>query len=142
MDTITRLMILIPALPLLAVLVTATLGPRFLGERSHWPTIIAFGVAFVLSVTLLMQVQAETKYLHESDENAQVGYEKVVSIWNWATVDSAYQTPEANYNFAIDVVLRADALTAIMLSMVTFVSLRSEERRVGKECRSRWSPYH
>ena len=23
-----------------------------------------------------------------------------------------------------------------------FRSLRSEERRVGKECRSRWSPYH
>ena len=22
------------------------------------------------------------------------------------------------------------------------VSSRSEERRVGKECRSRWSPYH
>ena len=22
------------------------------------------------------------------------------------------------------------------------VVLRSEERRVGKECRSRWSPYH
>ena len=22
------------------------------------------------------------------------------------------------------------------------VFLRSEERRVGKECRSRWSPYH
>ena len=23
-----------------------------------------------------------------------------------------------------------------------FISYRSEERRVGKECRSRWSPYH
>src|SRR5256885_4168668 len=23
-----------------------------------------------------------------------------------------------------------------------FSSVRSEERRVGKECRSRWSPYH
>ena len=23
-----------------------------------------------------------------------------------------------------------------------FPTLRSEERRVGKECRSRWSPYH
>src|SRR5258707_15077941 len=23
-----------------------------------------------------------------------------------------------------------------------FADLRSEERRVGKECRSRWSPYH
>ena len=22
------------------------------------------------------------------------------------------------------------------------LSMRSEERRVGKECRSRWSPYH
>ena len=22
------------------------------------------------------------------------------------------------------------------------ISVRSEERRVGKECRSRWSPYH
>ena len=24
----------------------------------------------------------------------------------------------------------------------TFLLCRSEERRVGKECRSRWSPYH
>ena len=23
-----------------------------------------------------------------------------------------------------------------------YLDLRSEERRVGKECRSRWSPYH
>ena len=23
-----------------------------------------------------------------------------------------------------------------------FSNIRSEERRVGKECRSRWSPYH
>src|SRR5690348_17949950 len=25
---------------------------------------------------------------------------------------------------------------------ITLGTLRSEERRVGKECRSRWSPYH
>ena len=24
----------------------------------------------------------------------------------------------------------------------SYISKRSEERRVGKECRSRWSPYH
>ena len=29
---------------------------------------------------------------------------------------------------------------ALLLSLI--ISLRSEERRVGKECRSRWSPYH
>jgi len=27
-------------------------------------------------------------------------------------------------------------------SGVTIYVIRSEERRVGKECRSRWSPYH
>src|SRR2546425_9677265 len=27
-------------------------------------------------------------------------------------------------------------------SVVTAFAQRSEERRVGKECRSRWSPYH
>ena len=26
--------------------------------------------------------------------------------------------------------------------LVFFMNTRSEERRVGKECRSRWSPYH
>ena len=27
-------------------------------------------------------------------------------------------------------------------SAAEWVHIRSEERRVGKECRSRWSPYH
>src|SRR5258708_17661521 len=29
-----------------------------------------------------------------------------------------------------------------MISRVISGTIRSEERRVGKECRSRWSPYH
>ena len=28
------------------------------------------------------------------------------------------------------------------IPMSTIHKMRSEERRVGKECRSRWSPYH
>ena len=28
------------------------------------------------------------------------------------------------------------------MGVTVFQYLRSEERRVGKECRSRWSPYH
>ena len=31
---------------------------------------------------------------------------------------------------------------AAVVYIVATVGLRSEERRVGKECRSRWSPYH
>src|SRR5258707_15151498 len=30
----------------------------------------------------------------------------------------------------------------LVLCMALMFGLRSEERRVGKECRSRWSPYH
>ena len=29
-----------------------------------------------------------------------------------------------------------------ILTIATIIGERSEERRVGKECRSRWSPYH
>src|SRR5436190_22945176 len=32
--------------------------------------------------------------------------------------------------------------SAISKRSADFVASRSEERRVGKECRSRWSPYH
>src|SRR2546422_9579299 len=34
------------------------------------------------------------------------------------------------------------AATAAEYGLPTDVMPRSEERRVGKECRSRWSPYH
>src|SRR5687768_18146910 len=36
------------------------------------------------------------------------------------------------------IMLRTAAAFLVLLS----TSARSEERRVGKECRSRWSPYH
>ena len=32
--------------------------------------------------------------------------------------------------------------TRISSDMLESALIRSEERRVGKECRSRWSPYH
>ena len=33
-------------------------------------------------------------------------------------------------------------LSPTVVVICIFVLTRSEERRVGKECRSRWSPYH
>ena len=35
-----------------------------------------------------------------------------------------------------------DGLNQAMWEITHAPTLRSEERRVGKECRSRWSPYH
>src|SRR2546421_7429968 len=42
-----------------------------------------------------------------------------------------------------DLCLRSEEHTSELQSRSDLVfCLRSEERRVGKECRSRWSPYH
>jgi len=51
--------------------------------------------------------------------------------------------------FAIDLVPGASiddfwtgVVVALGITLITTLVARSEERRVGKECRSRWSPYH
>ena len=36
----------------------------------------------------------------------------------------------------------ADDTSSTPVASVSTAETRSEERRVGKECRSRWSPYH
>src|SRR5256885_9572469 len=41
----------------------------------------------------------------------------------------------------VEILRRAERATASE-GLVESAHLRSEERRVGKECRSRWSPYH
>ena len=33
-------------------------------------------------------------------------------------------------------------ILAVAVALLGVFTTRSEERRVGKECRSRWSPYH
>ena len=38
--------------------------------------------------------------------------------------------------------LRAGRAHVSLLDGIMVEAYRSEERRVGKECRSRWSPYH
>src|ERR1044072_5578885 len=47
--------------------------------------------------------------------------------------------------FELPVIFYAMAVLLIATGKVTAIDViaaRSEERRVGKECRSRWSPYH
>src|SRR5689334_24060327 len=38
--------------------------------------------------------------------------------------------------------LKGYVFTPISVPLERYLWIRSEERRVGKECRSRWSPYH
>ena len=49
----------------------------------------------------------------------------------------------ANRKLEVDVTGRGFSRNAALVQLAKIFGLcRSEERRVGKECRSRWSPYH
>src|SRR5260221_3302667 len=43
--------------------------------------------------------------------------------------------------YAMRIWVRPDQLAKLNITVPEIIN-RSEERRVGKECRSRWSPYH
>ena len=62
--------------------------------------------------------------------------------------DSISQPQEAlkYYNQALPIMREVGARAGVATTLNNiggvYNSIRSEERRVGKECRSRWSPYH
>ena len=125
MFDVKTLLILIPALPLAATLVTAVLGARLLRTRSHLPAVTAMLLSFVASILLLFQVQeqisqpaghaAETQQgnvvTHSEPMPRPVGHEEVITLWRWT-----------NLAGGIDITLRADPLTAAMLAIVTCIS--------------------
>ncbi len=142
MPNINTLLILIPALPLAATLLTAALGPRILRERSHIPVVTALLLSFAASIALVFQVQQKIEQTAEQSRAGRVAYAEkavtVVKLWNWCSVPQAISkadylqsagwhpgSPEYArhvWNFNIDIVLQADPLTATMLAIVTCIS--------------------
>ena len=49
---------------------------------------------------------------------------------------------QANLNYVGSITIDEALMEAANMIEGEKVQIRSEERRVGKECRSRWSPYH
>jgi NADH-quinone oxidoreductase subunit L len=107
------LLILIPALPLAAAVLTAALGKHVLRRASHWPTVAAVALSCAASLLLVVAVRQEP------------GHERIVPLWTWAAVAAVSPLPagEGTSGFHVGVVLRADPLTAVMLATVTFISL-------------------
>ena len=64
------------------------------------------------------------------------GYARRLQIQEKLTADVAKAIAEVLKPRGVGVVIQAEH------SCMTIRGVRSEERRVGKECRSRWSPYH
>ena len=54
-----------------------------------------------------------------------------------------YWIMKTDVGYAFTHALRQPLVAALWIGLIMGdVKQRSEERRVGKECRSRWSPYH
>ena len=76
---------------------------------------------------------------------AGVGLQRVYQAIARGKVDNRFDNLGRRVWTAIGIVLsqqsvfKARPVVSILHAMVFY---RSEERRVGKECRSRWSPYH
>ena len=127
------LLTLIPALPLAGAVMTAALGPYVLKQQSHAPVVSGIAGSFVAAALLVFAVRGGLPSTDEhghSEAHGPIGYEKVVSLdWTWVDVGEAYDQMSSDgkssiaRSFRIDIALRADPLTAIMLVMVTFVSL-------------------
>ncbi len=58
----------------------------------------------------------------------------IVGFKELPTLDRLTGTSRGELNLPTEVIAKLDDGSE--------TKLRSEERRVGKECRSRWSPYH
>src|SRR5258708_7542361 len=61
---------------------------------------------------------------------------------NWVTEPEQCALPPARTEAIISEARKRPALDGQPVSEAAADFMRSEERRVGKECRSRWSPYH
>ena len=105
MSDVSHLLWLIPALPLAAAVVTAFLGPKVLRAQSHWPCILGAAGACVVSLVVFWAVYSAPGGTEE----------KPTQIVSYYTV---FHADPVNVVFS----LRADALTALMLVMVTFIS--------------------
>ena len=63
----------------------------------------------------------------------------------WVTKDSVeqYETPESKKEYTKqEKAANWWHYHKLYVGIAVIAVVRSEERRVGKECRSRWSPYH
>ena len=68
--------------------------------------------------------------------------DELMKRWHLTNHDLVEISPEQLTHKQVQKARQGRQLTLKMMQKVCRALNRSEERRVGKECRSRWSPYH
>ena len=79
------------------------------------------------------------KDINEVLENMRDLQEQMETLFDEAREQFRYTLEGRKVRFSREV---QDFQRRFRVSSLSYILNRSEERRVGKECRSRWSPYH
>ena len=121
-----------------------TLAGGVLADRYPKRKIMLAAYIILMALTLTLTVLVATSVVN-------IRYVLILAFLIGSVL--AFEIP-ARQSFIIELVGKEDLLNGIALNSTAFHGarmmgpaiagflMRSEERRVGKECRSRWSPYH
>ena len=82
-----------------------------------------------------------TKDMQEYSLLPNLGYDDSTKFWKEVTELSVRNSMDGISSYLYLLQKKFEDLNK-PLKKEYFKEVRSEERRVGKECRSRWSPYH
>src|SRR3712207_3821969 len=102
-------------------------------ENASTPAKVAYrGVVAAVAITVFLLVSSNVLLLGLRVHDAQLHVLSIVQYW-W----------DYGGNERVKRWLFLSSLAGVVAVIgLLGALLRSEERRVGKECRSRWSPYH
>src|SRR3712207_9432005 len=101
-------------------------------DERTWSIVAHLSMFLNLVTGFLGPVAALIIWLVYKDRSSRVAFHALQSMWyqiGWLAI------------LAIGWNVTA-LLTLVIIGFVLIPFMRSEERRVGKECRSRWSTYH
>src|SRR3712207_5781872 len=107
-----------------------------LAERERGP-IVEWGAGTGRIAIPLAEAGFEVTAVELSERMVEVGRKKGGSV-QWVSGDMRSAKLGRRYKLAVC----AFNSFLCLLKVADALAFRSEERRVGKECRSRWSPYH
>lgn len=99
--------LLIPLLPLASFIITGLFGKRFFKEKSHYLSVAAVAVSWLLSIYLIVQVER--------------GEELHWQVYSWIAAGS----------FKVDIGFLVDQLTAVMLLVVSTVGFMVHVYSIG-----------
>ena len=85
--------------------------------------------------TLLAQLAGKLGTINQDNQHTHTLIEQVGQAVEALKRTDALPVQEHRHTYTLDI-------NSSKTFLRMFAMLRSEERRVGKECRSRWSPYH